>query len=335
MSSEQEFRAALDATPVGLPTGSSPEGRSRRGWAVRLIFSSALVIGCSERSELTRTEPRPEATLAAPSSAVQVRSASPSVLVGAGDIASCSSSGDAATAKLVGGIAGTVATFGDNAYEYGSSTNYRECYAPTWGGHKARTRPSPGNHDYRTSGASGYFGYFGSAAGPQGKGYYSYNLGSWHVIALNSNISMSSTSAQVRWLRSDLAAHRVACVLAYWHHPRFSSGRHGNSTAVQPLWQALYDAGADVVISGHDHVYERFAPQTPTGAADPARGIRQFVAGLGGRSRYRFSAVRANSQFRYNASYGVLKLELYPTSYTWSFINTARTVADRGSTSCH
>ena len=195
------------------------------------------------------------------------------VLVGAGDIADCSSSGDEATALLLDNIAGTVFTAGDNAYSNGSATDYSQCYDPTWGRQKARTRPAPGNHEYNTSGAAPYYAYFGATAGPAGLGYYSYDLGAWHLISLNSNIAMSAGSAQEQWLRADLAANTKQCVLAYWHHPRFSSGSHGSSTAPQPLWQALYDYNADLVISGHDHNYQRFAPQTPTGAADPAARI--------------------------------------------------------------
>jgi len=258
------------------------------------------------------------------------------VFVGAGDIADCSSSGDEATAALLDNIPGTVFTAGDNAYENGTATEFANCYNPTWGRHKARTRPSPGNHDYNTSGATGYYNYFGANAGPSGRGYYSYDLGDWHVISLNSNISMSAGSTQEQWLRADLAANPKRCVLAYWHHPRFSSGSHGSSTSPQPLWQALYDFDADVVIVGHDHNYQRFAPQTPSGVADPARGIRQFLAGMGGRSHYTFSTPIANTQAYNTDTDGVLKLTLFADSYTWEFIPVAgKTYSDSGSGSCH
>ncbi len=262
------------------------------------------------------------------------------VLVGVGDIASCSSSGDEATAKLLDTINGTVFTTGDNVYESGTDTEFTNCYEPSWGRHKARTRPSVGNHEYGTAGASGYFNYFGAAAGERGKGYYSYDLGAWHIIVLNSNCSQvggcGAGSAQEQWLRADLAAHPTTCTLAYWHHPRFSSGSHGNSTAVQPLWQALYDAGADVVVSGHDHNYERFAPQTPSGAADPTFGIREFVAGMGGKSHYGFGTIQPNSQVRNSDTYGVLKLTLHATSYDWQFVpETGKTFTDSGTTTCH
>ncbi len=256
--------------------------------------------------------------------------------MGAGDIASCSSSGDEATAALLDNIAGTVFTAGDNAYEDGTASEFANCYEPTWGRHKARTRPSPGNHDYHTSGATGYYNYFGANAGPSGRGYYSFDLGEWHVISLNSNISMSAGSTQEQWLRADLAANTKLCTIAYWHHPRFSSGSHGSSTSPQPLWQALYDYNADVIVAGHDHNYQRFAPQTPTGVADPVRGIRQFVAGMGGRSHYNFSTPIANTEAYNTDTYGVLKLTLYAGSYSWEFVPVAgKTYTDSGTASCH
>ncbi len=257
------------------------------------------------------------------------------VLVGAGDIASCSSSGDEATANLLDTIAGTVFTTGDNAYESGSSSEYSNCYNPTWGRFKARTKPSAGNHDYGTAGASAYYAYFGATAGDPTKGYYSYNLGKWHIIVLNSEISTSATSAQVTWLRQDLASNPVNCTLAYWHKPRFSSGSsHGSNPGTQPLWQALYDYQADVVLNGHDHTYERFAPQTPAGASDP-KGIREFVVGTGGRSHYGFGSALANSEVRNGDTYGVLKLTLHSTGYDWEFIPVAgKTFTDSGTASC-
>jgi hypothetical protein len=258
------------------------------------------------------------------------------VLVGAGDIAGCSASGDEATAALLDSIPGTVFTAGDNAYPDGTATNFANCYGSSWGRHKARTRPSPGNHDYHTTGASAYYSYFGANAGPAGQGYYSYDLGDWHIISLNSNISMSTGSPQEQWLREDLAANTKTCTLAYWHHPRFSSGSHGSSTAPRPLWEALYDFNADVIISGHDHNYQRFAPQTPTGVADPARGIRQFVVGSAGISHYNFSTPIANTEAYNTDTYGVLKLTLNADSYRWEFVPVAgKTYTDSGSGACH
>jgi len=263
------------------------------------------------------------------------------VFVGAGDIASCLSSGDEATANLLDGIPGTVYNLGDNAYEDGTAAEFANCYNPSWGRHKARTKPTPGNHEYHTAGASGYFGYFGAAAGDPQEGYYSYNLGAWHIISLNSmceNVGgCGASSPMVSWLKGDLDANPSSCTLAYWHHPVFSSGsEHGNDPKMIPSWDALYAAGADVVLSGHDHDYERFAPQTSSGVADPAQGIREFVVGTGGKSHYAFGTIRANSQVRNSDTNGVLQLTLHPSSYDWQFMpEVGKTFTDSGSGSCH
>jgi hypothetical protein len=267
------------------------------------------------------------------SGSVLVQSGDP-VFVGAGDIANCSRTQDESTAKLLDNIAGTVFTVGDNVYPDGTLTQFNNCYGPTWGRHKNRTKPVPGNHDYHVSGAGGYFDYFGAAAGDRSKGYYSYNLGAWHIIALNSEITQSAGSAQEQWLRADLAANPKTCTLAYWHKPRFSSGQHGNIAASQALWQALYDYGADVVLNGHDHTYERFAPQNPNGQADP-KGIREFVVGTGGAALYSFTSNQPNSEIRNNTTHGVLKLTLHSTSYDWQFIPIAgQNFSDSGSANC-
>ncbi|MDP2660552.1 MAG: metallophosphoesterase, partial [Dehalococcoidia bacterium] len=235
-------------------------------------------------------------------------------MVGAGDIADCGTPGAAATAKLLDGIAGTVFTLGDDAYPSGSASDFARCYDPTWGRHKARTRPAPGNHEYKAPGAAPYFAYFGAAAGEPGKGYYSYNVGAWHVVSLNSSCSdvggCGAGSPQMRWLLADLAASPAKCTLAIWHEPVFSSGGHGSSSAMQAIWQALYNAGADVVLGGHDHDYERFAPQDAAGKADPNRGMREFVVGTGGATRTPLLPRLANSQVSNSGAYGVLKLTL-------------------------
>jgi Calcineurin-like phosphoesterase len=259
----------------------------------------------------------------------------PVTLIAAGDIASCSSSGDEATAKLLDNLLGTIVTLGDNVYDDGTASEFTNCYHPTWGRHKARTRPSPGNHDYHTPAAAGYYAYFGANAGASGLGYYSFDLGEWHVISLNSNISMSAGSAQERWLRADLAASSKQCTLAYWHHPRFSSGEHGNSSSTQPLWQALYEAGADIVLSSHDHSYERFAPQTPTGAPDASKGIREFIVGTGGRSHYGMGVRKANSEVFNGTTFGVLKFTLDAGTYAWEFVPVAgASFTDKGTGNC-
>jgi hypothetical protein len=264
------------------------------------------------------------------------------VLVGAGDIASCDDLlGAEATAKLLDNIPGSVFAVGDLAYPDGSDEQFKNCYGPTWGRFKDRTRPAPGNHEYRSNGASGYVRYFGAMAGDPQKEYYSYDLGEWHIIVLNSECDKvggcGAGSAQEQWLRQDLNAHRVKCTLAYWHKPLFSSGaEHGNDPEVKPLWDALYAADAEIVINGHDHDYERFAPQDPSGKPDPQRGIREFVVGTGGKSHRTFTSPKPNSELRQADTFGVLKLTLHRTSYDWEFIPQAgKTFTDSGSNNCH
>lgn len=260
-------------------------------------------------------------------------------LVAAGDIAVCSTPYDEATADLLDNIPGTVALLGDNAYPDGSTADYANCYDPTWGRHKARTKPSIGNHEYQ-SGGTAYFNYFGAAAGSPSQGYYSYDLGDWHIIVLNSNcgfVACAVGSAQETWLRADLQANTRACILAYWHHPRFSSdASHGSNVNVAPFWAALYEFRADVVLNGHAHVYERFARQTPAALAD-ANGIRQFTVGTGGKSPfYGWGTVKANSEVRHNQTFGVLRLALGATGYSWDFVPVAgSTWTDSGTTACH
>jgi hypothetical protein len=264
-----------------------------------------------------------------------------SVFTGAGDISDCTNTQDEATATLLDSIPGTVYTTGDNVYEDGTATEFANCYDPTWGRHKARTKPVAGNHEYQTPGATGYYNYFGAAAGDPSKGYYSFDVGDWHAIVLNSNCSQvggcGATSAQATWLRADLAANPATCTVALLHHPRFTSSRTSPDGATLALYQALYDAGADLVLGGHYHNYERFAPQTPAGAADSVFGVREFVVGTGGRSLVGFSGgAMANSQVRNSSTFGVLKLTLHPTSYDFAFIPIAgQSFTDSGSGSCH
>src|SRR5688572_26267918 len=222
------------------------------------------------------------------------------VVLAAGDIASCSKEGDEATAAVLDDIPGTVLVLGDAVYPSGSESEFLDCYEPNWGRHKNRTRPTPGNSEYDTPDASGYFAYFGPAAGRPGEGYYSYDLGDWHVVALNSACrrigGCSADQPMVQWLKQDLAANRKTCTLAYFHHPLFSSGTHGNDPRMRASWRALFEADADVVLSGHDHIYERFAPQAPDGHSDLKRGIRQFVVGTGGASHGQIGEIKANSE---------------------------------------
>jgi hypothetical protein len=262
-------------------------------------------------------------------------------LVGAGDIAECwlgffnGTRGAEATATLLDHIGGTVFTVGDHAYSKGTAEEFRNCYTPTWGRHRARTRPAPGNHDFDTQNAAPYYAYFGATAGEAGRGYYSYELGTWHLVALNSNLTADAAAGQEQWLREDLAAHNTLCTLAYWHHPVFSSGWHGNGQRMRAIWPVLYEFGVDVVVNGHDHNYERFAPQTPTGQGDPAHGIREFVVGTGGAHLREFKTIQPNSEVRDASTWGVLKLTLHPTRYEWEFIPVAGgAFSDGGSGAC-
>jgi hypothetical protein len=242
------------------------------------------------------------------------------VFVGAGDIANCELIGGArATAALLDDIPGEVFTLGDHAYLRGTDQEFKRCYDPTWGRHKARTHPTTGNHDYLTSRARPYFDYFGAAAGPERRGYYSFDLGAWHIISLNSSVP-SALSDQAKWLRDDLAAHPNDCTLAYWHAPVFSSGPHGPDLTMRDAWSILYKAGVDIVLNGHDHIYERFAPQDDKGQKDPEHGIREFIVGTGGGGVYNFGRIAPNSEVRDNTTYGVLKLTLSPGRYEWEFV---------------
>jgi len=266
------------------------------------------------------------------------------VLVGAGDIASCDDlAGAEATAKLIEKIPGTVFAVGDLAYPDGSEEQFANCYTPTWGRFKARTRPAPGNHEYhKGGGASAYARYFGAAAGDPDKAYYSYDLGAWHIVVLNSECAevggCEATSLQGQWLKQDLAQHPAGCTLAYFHKPLFSSGgKHGNDPEMKPLWDVLFHAGADVIINGHDHDYERFAPQDPEGHSDTAHGIREFVVGSGGKNSHRaMGEVKPNSEVRNGDTFGVLKMTLHAKAYDWEFVpETGKTFADSGSGACH
>jgi hypothetical protein len=297
--------------------------------ALAVVVGVVLVIASSPEQGITLTTPTAEEV---------------AVLVGAGDIALCSRTDDEATAALLDTIEGTVFTTGDNVYTWGTLERYQECYEPSWGRHKARTRPAIGGHDYPKEDptSTGYWEYFGEAAGEPGKGYYSYDLGAWHIIVLNSMCDKvpggcGPGSPQEQWLRADLAAHPTHCTLAYFHKPRFSSGeKHGSEKEVQAFWEALYEAGVEAVLNGDEHQYERFAPQDPNGEADPERGIREFVIGTGGARLYPFDTPIANSEVRNNDTHGVLKLTLQPTSYTWEFVPVAgQTFTDTGSAPCH
>lgn len=269
------------------------------------------------------------------------------VLLAAGDIAQCNDNGDEATAALLDTNPGTVLMLGDGAYPSGTEAEYRECYGPSWGRHRDRTRPVPGNHDYVQAGGAGYYGFFGAAAGDRTRGYYSFDRGGWHLVALNSNCHDSggcgAGSPQEQWLKADLASTSAGCILAYWHHPRFfSPAPEPGLKRVDPtdvkmtaMWRDLQAAGADVVLSGHVHVYERFARQDSAGNADPG-GIRQFVVGTGGGDRGVFAGgPAANSEVRNDQTWGVLRLDLRPDGYDWRFLPAGGgTFTDSGTEAC-
>jgi hypothetical protein len=260
------------------------------------------------------------------------------VLVGAGDVAYCGNPGDNRTARLLDSIPGRVFVAGDTAYPDGTRAQFRDCYDPTWGRWRLRTSPAVGNHEYHAPGAGPYWDYFGSRAGERGKGWYAYDLGTWRIYTLNANcteVGCGAGSEQEQWLRADLDANPHACVAAVMHQPLFSSGQHGGNPAVRPLWAALDEYGADVVLAGHDHDYERFAPQSPAGVAT-ATGIREFVVGTGGAPLRVFATVQANSVIREAATHGVLRLTLRDGSYDWLFVPIAgRSFTDAGTGDCH
>lgn len=263
----------------------------------------------------------------------------PPVLVGAGDVADCDSERDEQTAALIEQIPGLVFMLGDGAYVDGTVDEFFNCYDPSWGKFRDRTMPAVGDHEYNTPGAAGYYHYFGAAAGD--RGYYSYNVGTWHVVVLNSNCEEAGgcgeNSPQGEWLRTDLMANATTCLMAYWHEPRFSLRGEANTEQTEYFWQMLYGYGAELVLNGDEHYYVRFAKQNPAGAADPA-GIRQFIVGTGGRNRYEFEAEIPNVEIKDNTSYGVLKLTLNESSYDWQFIPVdvpLMEFTDSGTEACH
>lgn len=304
------------------------------GRCTALLVASTLA-ACST-TNLTNTDNRAATELVGPSVTIYA----------AGDIAECRSlapkdtmaarTADVIAAALATDTTAVALTLGDNAYRDGTTADYANCYEPTWGRFKQRTLPSPGNHEYHTPSAAGYFDYFGALAGPERRGYYSKTIGSWHVISLNSNLKGSDQQAQLDWLKADLATHRSGCALAFWHHPVFSSGDHGNNANMRDAWRLLAAAGTDLVLSGHDHDYERFAPQDVDGNLDVQRGIRQFVVGNGGARLTPIVTRRAHSEAANDTNFGVIKLQLAKTGYAWEFLPAAGgNYRDGGSADCH
>jgi hypothetical protein len=303
---------------------------------VRVVLAgAAALMAAACGGDAGPVNPTPLAVVSEPAIPEPPKIISNGQLVGASDVAMCGLPEVEATAKLLDMLSGTIFAAGDLAYPAGSAHDFASCYDPTWGRHKSRTRPAPGNHDYETQRGAAYYAYFGDNAGVPGRGYYSYTEGPWLILALNSNIPASTDSAQLSWVRTTLAATRVDCTLAYWHHPLFSSGPNGDHPHLRELWSTLQDGGVDVVIAGHDHLYERFAPQDADGRPDPARGMRQFTVGTGGAHLYAPKTLRANSEV-IGSVHGVLKLTLKPDSYEWQFVPIAgKTFTDFGSGRCH
>jgi hypothetical protein len=309
---------------------------------VLLLVAALLLAACNGSGD---PAPAPESQ-ASPSTTARPATTTTTTLpvatlLAAGDIASCASQGDEATAALLDARPNAViATLGDNVYENGTAAEFANCYDPTWGRSKGRTHPAIGNHEYGVFRAGGYYAAFGAAAGEPPLGWYSYDLATWHIIVLNSNcdvVGCAFGGTQERWLREDMGLHPAQCTLAVWHHPRWSSGTtHGPNTAVGPLYTALHDAGVEILLTGHEHNYERFQPLDPAGQFDPARGVREFVVGTGGRSHYPFGPPAVGSEVRNDNTYGILALTLRPNSYQWQFVPEAgKTFTDSGSANCH
>jgi hypothetical protein len=297
------------------------------------IIGLAIAVGTAAAFDASQKGVHSSTTAAAQDPST--RTDSIGVVLAAGDIAACTE-GAYYTALLLDRLPGEILVLGDAAYASRRNPNpYRTCYDSTWGRHKERTHPVQGNHDVELGMARKYFEYFGAKAGPRPEGYYSFNVGQWHVLALNSTIPMTPRSKQGRWVTADLAANQAKCTLAFMHHPRFSSGPHSKLTPPVAVFPVLEKAGVDIVISAHDHIYERFAPMNADGETDTL-GIRQFVVGTGGNGLYEIAEVRRNSEARSNESFGVLKLTLEPASYRWEFVSiTPGSYSDTGSTRCH
>lgn len=311
------------------------QGRSAGLLIVALAVLGLALLVSARFGETPIGSPQPAASASATETPGATPESSPAeaILLAVGDIGYCGDSNDDEVGQLAATLLGTIALLGDIAYDDGSTTDFANCFDPTWGPLHDRLRPAPGNHEYETAGASGYYDYFGAAAGARGEGWYSYNLGAWHLIALNSECGAiaggceGGDSAELAWLVADLAAHPAECTLAYWHHPLYSSGMHGDDPMTNALWAALSAGGADLVLEGHDHDYERIAP---------IDGIRSFVVGTGGRSLYEWPGPPGpHTEVRNNETYGLLELTLRPADFSWRFVPAAGgTFTDSGSAAC-
>ncbi len=335
-STSDGISAAAGSRPPDARASSSPPGS-----AASPGTSGSAASPSTSASPAPRGSSAFPAASASPAPAGSSAAASAVTLVGAGDIGVCGSSHDEDTAALVESMPGSIFTLGDNAYDQGTEPQFRDCFGSSWGRFKDRIAlPVPGNHEYETADAAGYLAYFGSAAAPDGQTWYSRDLGGWHVVVLDATCDRApggcaAGSPQVAWLRADLAASGARCTLALWHQPRFSSGFHGNDAAVAAFWDALSAAGADLVLNGHDHDYERFAPQAPDGIADPGRGITEMVVGTGGAALRPFEGTRANSVARSASAYGVISLTLTADGWSSRFASTDGSFSDVASGACH
>ncbi len=320
---------ALAGCGSGVPASTSPPAPSVSGGA-----------SATPSPEATHASETPPAA-SQPVPSVEASPSGDPVLVGAGDIAVCGRPDDEATADLIDGIPGIVFALGDTAYDSGSEAELRDCYGPSWGRFKDRTGFAvTGNHDIRTDDGAPLIAYFGDAAARDGVTWFSEDVGAWHLIVLDTNCGhldggCGPDSAQVRWLRDDLAASGARCTLAMWHHPRFSSGTHGNDKDVAPLWDVLYAAGADLVLNGHDHDYERFYPQDPEGRPDADRGITEIVVGTGGAELRGFEKTAPNAVARSSDAHGVIELTLAADGWAFRFVSTDDTFSDQGRGVCH
>lgn len=336
------FNLAVDTTAAAwrMKKSSCSLGPAKVASRIVMIAALSLAAGCASLTG------RP----VSPASGLQASTGTAITIFAAGDTADCrkvnpANIGAAHTAALIASSFDAdpntiVLTLGDNTYPVGKLAEFTDCYAPTWGKFKARTLPAPGNHEYYTAGAPGYFGYFGTQAGPGQRGYFSRDVGGWHIVSLNSNLKPPASDAQLAWLAEDLAAlrkrHATGCLLAFWHHPLYSSGGHGNNLHMRPVWEALLAAHADVVLSAHDHDYERFAPLDGNGRLDVHAGIRSFVVGTGGAKLTPFTATKLHSEVQDNSTHGVLKMVLHPAGYDWAFLPVDGAVPrDAGNGQCH
>ncbi len=316
--------------------------RTFLGIGAAAIVAATLAISSLPHSGRAVAAMRDDPVIAAAGDVACDQTAGASQTAGDKDDYSMNGCQQGSTAKLLGFKKfAAILPLGDEQYPDGSSAEFASSYAKTWGSAAVAVHPVPGNHEYHTPMAAGYYGYFKAAAGDAAKGYYSWDLAGWHFIAINANCAAvggcNAGSSEEQWLKADLASHPAACTLAYWHQPRFSSAHHHSDATYQPFWEDLYAAKSDVVLNGHDHDYERFAPQTATGAADATGGIREFVVGTGGKSHYVFTTIEPNSEVRNNTTFGIIELTLHAHGYDWSFVPApgTGTFTDSGSGACH